>query len=640
MECTLKSLKFRNFKKFTQFNIEFDEQLTNIQGENASGKTSILDGFNWLLFGKNSESKTDFNFKPLDKQMRVIPKLETEVEGVLVINGEKVTLRRVNLEKWTKKRNSAKEEFTGNTEEFYINEVPKSKSEYQSFIAENFQGEEFRMVTDIRYFNEILTWQKRREILIKHLGNVTYQSVLSPKYPFVQELYTKNSEGTFAVTLDDQKKIIKAKMQKCIEGIESIPVRVDELNRQLKELPNLDSLNEKKATINAEIERLNGLINSKVLALEEKNKSIREAQERKNKLKFDIQAAQSELSRKHQLKINEQKASIDNLRWELNQKQAELTRTESAINTHESTIERLKGQVSNFRLDYKKQEDLRFNEDLKCNSCGQNLPSDNVAQLKTTFNQNKVNQMNSIVKQANDLKAQIEAEQKTKLDLESQIPNIKLSIQSLSGQISESENREQEQAPITSPEIEALLTEYNAINVDEIEQPDNAETKSKIQELKNDLDLIQNDIASHTNNNAINKRIEELNEQNEATIQELDVLENQEFQIRSFLNEFISKVESSINAHFSNVEFKMFEMQVNGELKPICVATVNGVPYQDVNTAGKVNASLDVIKTLQTAFSINAPIFIDNRESVSDIVPMQSQIINLIVKSGAKLSIQ
>jgi hypothetical protein len=118
------------------------------------------------------------------------------------------------------------------------------------------------------------------------------------------------------------------------------------------------------------------------------------------------------------------------------------------------------------------------------------------------------------------------------------------------------------------------------------------------------------------------------------------VLENQEFQIRSFLNEFISKVESSINAHFSNVEFKMFEMQVNGELKPICVATVNGVPYQDVNTAGKVNASLDVIKTLQTAFSINAPIFIDNRESVSDIVPMSSQIINLIVKSGAKLSIQ
>jgi chromosome segregation ATPase len=640
MECTLKSLKFRNFKKFTQFDIEFDEQLTNIHGENASGKTSILDGFNWLLFGKNSESKTDFNFKPLDKQMRVIPKLQTEVEGVLLINGEKVTLRRVNLEKWTKKRNSAKEEFTGNTEEFYINEVPKSKSEYQSFVAENFQGEEFRMVTDIRYFNEILTWQKRREILIKHLGNVTYQSVISPKYPFVQELYSKNSEGTFAVTLDDQKKIIKAKIKKCVEGIESIPVRVDELNRQLKELPSLDSLNEKKAIINTEIERLNGLINSEVLALEEKNKSIREAQERKNKLKFDVQALQSELSRKHQLKINEQKASIDNLRWELNQKQTELTRTESAINAHESTIERLKGQVSNFRLEYKKQEDLAFNEDLKCNSCGQNLPSDNVAQLKTTFNQNKVNQMNSIVKQANDLKSQIEAEQKTKSDLESQIPNIKLSIQTLSGQISESENKDQEQAPTTSPEIEALLTEYNSINVEEIEQPDNAETKSKIKELKNELDLIQYDIASHTNNNAINKRIEELNEQNEATIQELDVLENQEFQIRSFLNEFISKVESSINAHFSNVEFKMFEMQVNGELKPICVATVNGVPYQDVNTAGKVNASLDVIKTLQTAFSINAPIFIDNRESVSDIVPMSSQIINLIVKAGASLSIQ
>jgi DNA repair exonuclease SbcCD ATPase subunit len=640
MKVLIKKMKFVNFKKFTQFEIEFDDQLTNIYGANASGKTSILDGFNWLLFGKNSESKSDFNFKPLDNEMNVIPRLETEVEAVIVINGNEFSLKRINREKWTKKRNSVKEEFTGNTEEFFINDVPKSKSEYQSFVAEYFQGEEFRMVTDVKYFNEVMKWEKRREILISKLGNVSYSSVLSDKFPFIQELYSKSDDEKFGIVLEDQKKTIKSKITKCVESMETTPARIDELKRQIKELTPLDKLEQRKTEINTEIDRLNALINSEFLALEEKNKSIREAQERKNKLKFDIQAAQSELARKHQLKVNEQRASIDNLKWELNQKQAELSRIENAINTHDATIERLTTQITNFRIDYKKQEELTFNEDLKCNSCGQNLPSDNVAQLNTTFNQNKVNTMNSIVKQANDLKAQIEAEQKAKFEQEKMITPIKESIEKLKTSISLHESQPIEQAPTTSQEIDVMLFEYNAINIDEIEQPNNEETKLKINDLKQQLDAIQVEISNHTVNKSLNDRIIELNNQQKATIQELDELENKDYQIRMFINEFIAKVEDSINTHFSFVKFKMFEMQVNGELRAICTATVNGVPYQDVNTAGKINASLDVIKTLQSCFSINAPIFIDNRESVSDIIPMQSQIINLIVKAGASLSIQ
>jgi hypothetical protein len=76
----------------------------------------------------------------------------------------------------------------------------------------------------------------------------------------------------------------------------------------------------------------------------------------------------------------------------------------------------------------------------------------------------------------------------------------------------------------------------------------------------------------------------------------------------------------------------MFEHQLNGGISECCVCTINGVPYSDANTASKLNAGLDVIQTLQHYFKVNAPIFIDNRESVTRInVSNEMQIINLIV---------
>ena len=44
-----------------------------------------------------------------------------------------------------------------------------------------------------------------------------------------------------------------------------------------------------------------------------------------------------------------------------------------------------------------------------------------------------------------------------------------------------------------------------------------------------------------------------------------------------------------------------------------------------------MNAGLDIINTLCKFYGVCAPIFIDNRESVNDIIETESQIINLVV---------
>ena len=113
MKIEIKKLKFVNFKGFKSYEVEFSSD-TTISGDNGTGKTSIVDGFLWLLFGKDSEGRTDFHIKHLNKgkTQRI-----SEVEGILLLDGKETILKRVYKEKWVKRRGNAEEEFVGHESE-------------------------------------------------------------------------------------------------------------------------------------------------------------------------------------------------------------------------------------------------------------------------------------------------------------------------------------------------------------------------------------------------------------------------------------------------------------------------------------------------------------------------------------------
>eukprot|EP01037_Dinobryon_pediforme_P011465 gene11465-11558_t len=69
--------------------------------------------------------------------------------------------------------------------------------------------------------------------------------------------------------------------------------------------------------------------------------------------------------------------------------------------------------------------------------------------------------------------------------------------------------------------------------------------------------------------------------------------------------------------------------QVNGGESPTCETIYKEVPFSDLNTAGRIWAGMDIINTLSEFYGVSAPIFLDNRESVSKIPDTQSQVINL-----------
>ena len=97
-----------------------------------------------------------------------------------------------------------------------------------------------------------------------------------------------------------------------------------------------------------------------------------------------------------------------------------------------------------------------------------------------------------------------------------------------------------------------------------------------------------------------------------------------------------------INSRFELARFKLFNVLVNGSLEECCETLYDGVPWSTgMNNGRQINVGIDIINTLSKHYSFTAPIFADNAESVTEIIPTPAQLIRLVVsKPDKKLRIE
>ncbi len=124
----LNSLKIRCFKGIDYFELVLDGDNVVIAAENGIGKTTIYDGFLWLLFGKDSTGRKDFEVRPLDRHNHPIKGVVLSVEGELDIDGINHVFRKEHHEK------VVKDQLRGYETLCWIDEVPKKVGEYYAEI--------------------------------------------------------------------------------------------------------------------------------------------------------------------------------------------------------------------------------------------------------------------------------------------------------------------------------------------------------------------------------------------------------------------------------------------------------------------------------------------------------------------------
>ena len=141
-----------------QCGIDFNT-VNTVLGDNATGKTTIMNAFLWCLFGKDIEDRKDFEIKTYDKEGKIIERLEHSVELVLDVDSKEITLKEF-FQKNGKKRVLMTLSSQVMKLHTFWNEVPLKQMDYQSKIKDLIDEGLFKLLTNVNYFHS-LHWEKR-----------------------------------------------------------------------------------------------------------------------------------------------------------------------------------------------------------------------------------------------------------------------------------------------------------------------------------------------------------------------------------------------------------------------------------------------------------------------------------------------
>lgn len=662
IEITLK-----NFKGIRSLTIPFHKE-TNIYGDNGTGKTTIFDAFTWLFFGKDSGNRKDFEVKTLDKDNIVIPKIEHEVAAVIEVNGESISIRRILKENWVKKRGSLEPEFSGNVTDYYWNDVPLQQKAYQDKISNILDESVFKMITNPLAFNA-LKWQDRREALIKIVGDVSNEEIANGDTNY-EKLISQLRNGK---SLEDYRKQIHASVKKAKEDLKAIPTRIDEISKSMPESYDFVQL---EAILNAklvEITAVDGQIANKSSAFDAKLTEINRKKLAANTIKNEIASIEFEAGRKAKQDTTPDTSALKKLKSKLQSLSDDLTTATIGMNSLSTKKENLDKQLLKADEDiiHKRKQweavnkkNLIFDDNaFCCPTCKRDFEADDIeekkSEMKANFIKDKQSKLSAISSQGKALSEEKSALQQEhdklleRLDkghehiskIKEDIENLKSDIQTEESNIAPNDDLQEELVYESilsfNPDYKAKKAQLKELegSIEEVPVVDTTALKNQKAALQSEVDSIKAKLHNKERIKAVNARKNELQEEESRLAQQIVDVEKEQFIIENFNKLKIDMLEAKINSKFRFVKFKMFDTQINGGEVESCEALIDGVPFSDANTASKINAGLDIINTLCDYYQVTAPIFIDNRESVVELIETESQVINLIVWKGSELSV-
>ena len=283
------------------------------------------------------------------------------------------------------------------------------------------------------------------------------------------------------------------------------------------------------------------------------------------------------------------------------------------------------------------------NADTECPMCKRPFSQQDIElrrnELIESFNQEKVYLLNAV-----DERGKLAAEGIDKL--RSSLENARIRLEAIKSELAtltdEVSNRRKELDAIPSLEL-ILQSDKEYVNVCstlekkqaqlrglELPTDDQEKVLEKRRELEVQLKDVDNKLSMLKQIEMLDKRKAELEEGQKQAGELVAHYKMLEDEILGYSMKRTDYIEQNISSKFRLVQFKMFEYNLsNDNVREVCICTVNGVPYKDLNTAMKYNADIDIINALSAHYSILAPIFIDRAESINVIEDTQSQRIDL-----------
>lgn len=637
MDIRLKAIHLENFKCHKSLTITLDGMNASIYGDNATGKTSVYDALTWLLFGKDSAGNGEKNIeiKPLATDGSVKDhQAITEVEAVLLADGEEICLKRTYKEAWSTKRGSSEATYDGNTSEYFVDGVPCKANAYKSRVAELVDEEQFRLLTTVSYFPDKLPWQKRREALFSLFGALDDRQIME-----TDERFTHLMQSMGKLPLADFKKVVTQKRKGFMATRDEVPARISECEKTISDLSGMDF-----DGAEAQLSILNGRLNSlneELLAIQQ-NTAVQRKEIELRKAKLDLESIERENTSYRKSQENAA-PSIAGLEAELRRSRASADSARRSLDMYLMKIKRCDDQISTVRERWKQIKAEEYSESDTCPTCGQKLPQEQIADSIHRFVEDKKRRMEHMVELSEGYKADKAMAQQEEYEARSCIQGFDNLAHEIEERIRKAKEAETvildmpdyaEKKSAAQASVAAIGAELTKLQEDAASAASGL--KSRMSEVKAEIDRVSGIAGLRNAYDYAQRRIQELREDAQAAADNLSQLDRLLYLMEEFSRYKASFVEEGINNEFRLAKFRLFREQANGGVEDRCDVVYDGVPYIGLNNGMKINVGIDIINTLSRAYGVTVPLFVDNAESVTNLEKCGCQVVRLVVSENDK----
>jgi DNA repair exonuclease SbcCD ATPase subunit len=633
----VRQLTLENFRGVREFTLYADGQDVTIRGDNGVGKTTIADAFHWLLFGKDSAGRANFEIKTIDRITgKVASGVEHTARMTIETEGGKVTeFEKTYLEKWTRQRGSKEAEFTGNTTRHRINGVEVPQGQYDAAVAAICPESKFRLLCDPFHFSESLKWERRREMLLEIVGDVTDADAIAanPEFSDVPTMLGQHSREAFV-------SILKANRRDWNARLKELPAIINEASKTATGAPTGDM--EDVTEVQAELDRLrderSGIENG--AAIGQLNAELRNIDAELARVKTRIEQEVNAPYLAARKKTAEAAEDLRDCEMALDRARVRQRQAAADHSGAVTELDRLRGVNKEIKARV-----FEFEDSDTCPTCLQPLAPGQTtkarAEAEARFNQAKAGDLERNQAEGKAAKQREEQLAKTLAAAADDVQQCEAKVATATEALEQSK-ADEAAAQAAPPNLDAdpeycrLATERQTkLGQIEVVRTDAA---GKVDELNRAISAKTGEVQAMMRRNAEREaaakataRVDELKAEQTRIGKAYDESEAQLDLLDRFVVAKVRMLTERINARFSVVHWRLFDVQVNGAVVECCDATVDGVPWSALSHGQKINAGLDIVNTLADHLGFAPPVIIDNAESVTNITPTRGQQIRLVV---------
>lgn len=643
MNITLKYLAIQNFKGIRELNINFSDGVTTISGRNATGKSTCLDAFFWLLFDKDASGSSNFQIRPTDADGKDIDNIEIQVVGGFDVNGEELELCKTQKQKWVKKRGSDAPTYEGNVNEYQINGFPSNKREYTNKVASLVDENVFSLLTNPRTF-AALPWKQQREMILRLVSDVTDEDVLANG----DEDYSLIEKDVLQAGADKAKEKYQKALKQLKDEQKSYPIRIDEASKSLVDEIPADELEMHKAAINEELDAIKAQRNDLTSALEAVKQVQSDLMNARLELANIEQTANQGL-REKRFELRQKLQAAETEKRDLELKNTDIKRSMEGADRANAYNEK---RIAELAEQYKAVKRSTVPEsDTVCPTCGRPFEDGELEKIKAGFDEGKKKRLDEISVEGKKLRASIDQNKEVAKAAKAQLDELQekyVAVQEHITEITEKLNAlpngidptQTDEYKSAQERVEKLEKQLAGMNTEEERQNLLDEREAAVRERQTYLNRAYMAVEQ---NERTRERIAELKDAQMDCSQMVADEERKLYLAENYIKAKMDMLSDRINSKFKAVRFRLFTEQINGGMTPTCVMQINSngsyVDYANANNAAQILGGLDVIEALSELYGVKVPVWLDNAEAIdgSNTPEVSTQMILLRVTDDEKL---